>query len=305
MILLFLLFFALILCFPTQSLAYAANGLQLWFRCMVPALFPFMVLSGLLVRQGLAAKLVGSLSPPICRLYKISPNGVYCMVVGFLCGFPMGARTVSEFYERGELSKREAEMLLAFCNNIGPVYYISFLLPTIGLTKGRLPYYLFGMYGIPLCYGLILRYSGFLLPREETAGRPMTAPASESIFLSLDQAMQSAINGITSLGGYMMLFSMCNLLPEAISILLKYPLPHILRGSLACLFEITTGVGNLGDSAPVFVLTLLPLGGLSCIAQTRSMLKNTGLSLGHYLLHKGMQTLLTAGYYLLYLFFLL
>ena len=305
MILLFILFFALILCFPTQSLSLAANGLQLWFQCMVPALFPFMVLSGILVRQGLASKMVGFLSPLFCRLYKISPNGVYCMLIGFLCGFPMGARTVSEFYERGELSKREAEMLLAYCNNIGPVYYISFLLPTIGLAGSKLPVYLFGMYGIPLCYGLILRYSGFLLPHENAGTRSLIPPASESIFLSLDQAMQSAINGITALGGYMMLFSMCNLLPEAISIILKNPLPPVLQGCLSCLFEITTGVGKLGDRMPLFVLILLPLGGLSCIAQTKSMLKNTGLSLGRYLLHKGMQTLLTAGYYLLYLFFFL
>ena len=38
--------------FPAQAGALAANGLTLWFSKMIPALFPFMILSGLFLSTG-------------------------------------------------------------------------------------------------------------------------------------------------------------------------------------------------------------------------------------------------------------
>ena len=43
---------------------------------------------------------------------------------------------------------------------------------------------------------------------------------------------------------------------------------------------------------------LLPFGGLSCIAQTYSMIRETDLSLGNYVAHKVVQTVAAFGFYL-------
>lgn len=306
---LFLLLFALILLYPQLSLYYAAVGLKLWFERMVPTLLPFMILSGVMVRQNLTEGFAGILYPILRPIYKISRNCAYCLLLGFLCGFPMGARTVAELYERKRLNKREAEFLLAFCNNIGPVYYISFLLPVTGLSdKGRLSFYLFGMYGIPLLYGLFLRYTGFLLPKGSFAlpetGQHTSHPEPEERFpVSLDNAMQSGITGITTLGGYMILFNLLNLVPHAMNLFFRLSLPERWLAVTNCMLEITSGISRMGTSSTA-VLVLLPLGGLSCIFQTVSMTKHTDLSLPRYLLHKGIQTVLTAGYYFLLPFFL-
>lgn len=45
------------------SLAYAALGLRLWYEKMVPVLFPFMVLSGTLIRMGLVESLIRPIRP--------------------------------------------------------------------------------------------------------------------------------------------------------------------------------------------------------------------------------------------------
>ena len=299
----FLISFALILLFPALSLRYAASGLHLWFECMVPVLLPFMILSGVMIRQNLTEGFAGALFPFLGRLYKISRNGVYCVIIGFLCGFPMGARTIAELYGRNGLSKREAGHLLAFCNNIGPVYYISFLLPAIGYKRQFIVIYLFGMYGIPLLYGLFLRLTGFGLGKPE-ASKPSDvskgAPCTENIAVSLDESMQSAITGITTLGGYMILFNLMNLLPHALCLLFSAEPSGFLPDLCSCLFEITGGVKRMGDRFPFFVLVLIPLGGLSCIAQTKSMLRGTDLSMANYLLHKCVQTGMTAVFYLLF-----
>ena len=302
--LLFLSLFVLILSMSQISLLYAATGLKLWFDRMVPTLFPFMILSTLTIRQNLTESLADFLYPFFGRLYRISKNGVYCLMLGFLCGFPMGARTIGEMYGQGKITRKEASFLLAFCNNIGPVYYISFFLPVTGLTKpSRMPFFLFGMYGIPLLYGLLIRRFYKNNIADEAAAHTGEKNA-ESFQESLDHAMESAITGITTLGGYMILCNLLNLYPYAVAKLFSLKGNAFLMAFTNCLFEITSGLSRLGESAPLCSLILLPLGGLSCLAQTKSMIKHTDLSMRSYLFHKIIQTLLTAGYYFLLRFLL-
>lgn len=296
-----LLLFTLMLLYPKYSLHYAATGLKLWLTCLVPTMLPFMILSGLLIRQHLTESFV-KVFYPLFSPFHFSKNGVYCIVTGFLCGFPMGARVIAELFQDNRLSKREATLLLAFCNNIGPAYYISFLLPMTGLTvRGPLFSFLFGMYGIPLLYGLFLSRKSdssefFVLSAFETH--------TESFLQSLDTAMTSAIAGVTTLGGYMVFFNLLNLFPHSLFLLTSHPLSELPSACINCVLEISSGISRIGSTAPLFVLLLLPFGGLSCIAQTASAIKNTTLSLKSYLLHKLNQTLLTAVYYFLLFFFL-
>lgn len=296
----FLALFFLILRYPELSARYAAMGLHSWFECMVPALLPFMILSGIMIRQNLTERFAKVLSPLLKPVYRLNDNCVYGILLGFLCGFPMGARTASDLYERKRISKREASLLLAFCNNIGPVYFLNFLLPTIGMRRPlQILLCLCGMYGIPLLYGIFLRYSGFLLPEDTDHIRersPSTAPA-EPFLQSLDEAMQSGIAGITTLGGYMVLFNLLNLVPHTLLPLMGAGENLTLFAS--CLLEITGGVTRCGAGLPFPVLVLMPIGGLSCVAQTASMVRNTDLSVKNYVIHKLIQTALSFGYYFL------
>lgn len=98
-----------------------------------------------------------SVRPLFGRIYRLSAPGIYVILMGFLCGFPMGARTASDFRDRQEISSEEGQYLLAFCNNLGPVYFLGFVLPL--LHRKLLFPYVFGMYGVPLLYGIFLRYS--------------------------------------------------------------------------------------------------------------------------------------------------
>lgn len=296
----FLMLTALMLLHSEESLYYALTGLNLWFLKMIPTLFPFMILSGIMVRMNLTERFAGLFDPVLGPVFKVSKNGVYCIIMGFLCGFPMGAKVITELYERDRLQKSEAEFLLAFCNNIGPIYFISFALPTIGITAG-LPYCIFGMYGLPLLYGLVLRYTKYRkeeFRKKGAAGLPVTADTHSLLFYA-DDAIHAAASGITGLGGYMILFNLLNLVPHAIfqrmgvSKQVSSAILPVLNGVL----EITGGIHRMGTHYPMTVLLLLPFGGLSCIAQTYSIIKNTELSLRNYCMHKVILMLLTGIYY--------
>ncbi len=270
------------------SLAYAALGLRLWYEKMVPVLFPFMVLSGTLIRMGLVENLIRPIKPFFGKLFRISDAAVYTILMGFLCGFPMGARTTAEFRNRQELSVSEGQYLLSFCNNFGPVYFLGFVLPLLHRTL-KLPY-LMGMYGIPVIYGLFLRYTVYRTRLDASRWPQVTRPSVRtSLPDALDDAVNAAGRSILQLGGYMIFFNLLNLLPG-----LFLPQSHL----LAPLSEITGGLQLLEDRYPLYTLLLLPFGGLSCIAQTAGCIRNTGLSLKKYIFHKLVLTLLTALYYL-------
>ncbi len=319
MILLTIFFLILCACILTNSsvsLSYAVLGLELWFQKMIPALLPFMILSGVMVRMNLTEKAASIVYPIVKPLYKVRKNVCYAMLTGFLCGFPMGAKVVDDLYLRQMITKREAEFLLAFCNNIGPVYFCSFALPLLN-RKFLLPY-LFGMYGIPLLYGLVLRFTLFkdlslpqqdgrraslvcceIIPKQlaSSASKQLSAalppaqmPLGERLLDEINQSINASVQSILTLGGYMILFNLLNLLPH---ILLGHSLPL-----LAPLLEITGGLGMLGASLPLYSLLALSFGGMSCIAQTYSCIGNSDLSIGGYILHKIILTLLNGLFYL-------
>lgn len=288
-ILLFLCFTFGILTRSQISVHYASMGLKLWFENMIPALLPFMILSGVMVRKNMAGKFASILHPLLGKILNATRSDCYVIFVGFLCGFPMGAKTAAELYTRGELTKKEAIWLLSFCNNIGPVYFCSFVLPTLQIQR-ILPC-IFAMYGLPFLYGMLLRHTVY---REKKTEAAESAPVLKSVSLpeALEESIYSAVQSILMLGGYMILFCLMNLLPH---ILKGGPLP-----ALSPFLEITSGIIVMNGTMPVYCLVLLTFGGLSCLAQTYSSLKGTELTehIGEYFLHKILLTALTALYYL-------
>ena len=290
----------LMLRYPALSLEYASTGLTLWFTKMVPTLLPFMILSGIMIRMNLTERFVGLLHPLLHRIYGTSRNGSYTIIMGFLCGFPMGARIVGELYEQHKLSREESALLLSFCNNIGPIYFLSYVIPTLGIDRPGRPFLL--MYGIPLLYGLLLMRIRPMMTRTvsscenhpEVRSLRAEHPGSCSLLAAIDASVLSGLIGIARLGGYMIFFNLLNIVFQ--------PFQHVNTNILniyRCLLEITSGIDCSGRSINFAILILLPFGGFSCIAQTYSMIRQTDLSLRPYLYHKAVQTAVTAACYLL------
>ena len=170
---------------------------------MVPTLFPFMMISSIMVYSGADLELGRMLSHVLRKIYRYSSYGLYAIFMGFFCGFPMGAKVVSDLYDKEKISKSEAEALLAFCNNIGPAYFMGIIMPLLRACgyHNTLPF-VFGMYGIPAIYGIVI--GRFHAARTEMTGVTMKSSRGEehSLAATLKKSCVDNTQSLIVLGGY-------------------------------------------------------------------------------------------------------
>lgn len=101
---------------PAESSRQLGRGLSLCAGTLIPTLFPFMVISEMLVRADVASYISPILEKPMKILFGVSGSGAAALILGILCGFPVGGKTAAALYERGDISKEDAEKLMSFCN---------------------------------------------------------------------------------------------------------------------------------------------------------------------------------------------
>lgn len=263
---------------PITTLEGAKTSLLIWFQSLLPSLLPFMILSGLLISTGSAIFCTFLFHPLIHRLFKTSKEGTFALITGFLCGFPMGAKTLAEFRLEQKISKEEGNFLLGFCNNFSPMFVLSILCPQFSIPNWKI---LFIVFGSPFFYGLFFAFLFF-----KKSSFSSILHKKQPLFFSfslVDTAIMNGFAAITKLGGYLILFGIFAKMVTAL------PAATILKSFLISLTEITNGItytGSISYPEKVKALLLLPgiaFGGLSGIAQTKSMITETDLSISSYL----------------------
>ena len=116
----------------------AAKALTLCAGTVIPALFPFMVITGLLVRLGFGQWLAPDMAGLMASLFRLPGCAGSALLLGLVGGYPIGARTAAELYTSGDLTRQEAERLLTFCNKTRPPrHFLSGPLSASGLCVIR------------------------------------------------------------------------------------------------------------------------------------------------------------------------
>ena len=120
----------LTICFSDIAIEHMRSGLMLCTKTVIPSLFPFMIVSELIIYSKVG-DFLGRIFKPITKtLFGISEISSCAVILGALCGFPIGAKTAISLFDKGYINKNEAERLIAFCNNPSS----AFLLNVVGLT---------------------------------------------------------------------------------------------------------------------------------------------------------------------------
>ena len=134
-----IVFIACLALFSKTAVNSASKGLNLWLNVVFPSLFPFFAASDILNATG-ALRIAGILLEPVMRpVFNIPGCGAFAFAMGITSGYPVGAKITSGLRKENFLTREEAERLLAFSNNSGPLFIIGamstgmFKMPQLGL----------------------------------------------------------------------------------------------------------------------------------------------------------------------------
>ncbi len=126
----FCLFSIFLVIFSTTNLTAAKNGLILWATAVVPSLFPFFVATELLSNTNIISTFGKYFNIIMRPLFGVPGEASFAFLMGLISGYPVGAKIVSNLKENGICTKEEAERMLSFTNNSGPLFIIG----TVGVS---------------------------------------------------------------------------------------------------------------------------------------------------------------------------
>ena len=261
-------------------------ALSLCARSVIPALFPFLAVSSLLLSLGFgelaAPHLAGFMEP----LFRVPGAGSAALLLGLVGGYPIGAKTTADLYQSGQLTRGEAARLLTFANNSNPVFLISVLgVGVFGSVRTGVWLWLIHL-SAALLTGLLFRGSGTSTARKRvTRPTPFLAVRFSTAFV---EAVRGALTGMLSVCAFVIFFYV-----------LARPL-CMLGGRLGA---VLVGLTELFSLTPLltpdrfgFILAAgaAGWGGVSVLFQTAAVLEDSGLGLLPCLRGKAVQGLLSA-----------
>lgn len=241
------------------ALSGAAEGIDLCLKTLVPSLFPYFVLSGLLT-----GALYGQPFPflrPVASLCGIPAGAASLFVVGLLGGYPAGARNVSEMHRIGLLPGKQASRMIVFCNNAGPSFIFGILKPLF--SDSAIPWLLWGI------HILSAMTVGMILPRvpDDCHVRPSARQ------FRMNDVLYSSLHAMACVCGWVILMRVVlNFLDQWILRLL----PVTIQVALSGLLELSNGcirLTLLQEESLRFLIAsaMLALGGICITLQTASV----------------------------------
>ena len=264
----------------------AVNGLRMCAQTLIPSLFPFMAVSSLIASSG-AAELLGKPFAAPCRiLFGISPPGACALVMGMLCGFPVGTKTALTLYENGRISKGELEHILMLAN----IPSAAFLINATGAS-------LFGSKGFGIALYAVNIISAFvigIISRPFFGSERLTATPRKSkkkrngIALFTNAITDSAISMLYVCAFVVFFSALVSCVGELCSAL---PIREELSFALFGFFELTQGVSHASLCLSKYTGMLLASAitgwsGMSVHFQIMSICRDHSLSFKPYFLSK-------------------
>lgn len=300
--------------FPKECVAAAKTGLELCYNVIIPSLLPFFVLASLVVDLGLAGYLGRALEGFMRPLFRVGGACASALALGFVGGYPVGARTAISLYQQGMCTRTEAQRMLAFCNNSGP----AFILGVVGagvFSSSRVGLLLYFTHMLASCIvGVVFRFYG---PKEDCQSRPATPIQAKRFSTAFTQAVTGAMSSTLNICAFVIFFTvilrllaLSGVLPGTALLLGKVLGPLGLTESwcqklLTGALELTSGVAGLSQGGTLvgsvsMAAFMLGWAGLSIHCQTLSFLADSGLSAGTYfvgkLLHGAISAALVWGF---------
>ena len=283
------IFMAYIIIYPEKSVDFVIKALNLCYLIIIPAIFPFLIISQMFFSSPLFDLLGRLLNKPAKFLFDIQGEYINAFLLGSIAGFPLGAKSVVKIYAANPHTKNEAERTLAFCNNCSAPFVIT----VVGIAvfgRAAIGGLLFCLQLISaLLTGIIIRV--LFKNRTDITAKSQRSGAENKA--DLTSIVSDAVNGILNICGIIIFFY----ITINISLEIFSSLPFIadnqalvngLKIAVSGILELSSGIYslvhiNLPAAQKLMIASaILAWSGISVHCQIIYVLKDIGLSLKPY-----------------------
>lgn len=288
--------FSLILLFAFQRTNFdtVKSTINMFLSSIMPSLFPFILFTNVIINSDLIFSLTSCF-----KEYKYI---VSCIIVGFLCGYPMGAKITYKYFMENKLSINQVKFLMSFCNNCNPIFILS----TIGICVFNNMYI-----GIILCIShyvsaLIIGFYHFAhnniihenKEKSNNIKQNNIKTLHKSFFEIIDTSIKSSFVVIGNIFAFILIFNLVFTIIE--NILLHLNVNSSIVYTLSSLFEVTNGAkmlylnSNLDFKLLTCIISfLLGFSGMSILFQIYSCIYKSKISLLYIIKYKVIQGFLS------------
>lgn len=254
-----------------------SEGIMLCLTTVIPSVFPFFVISILLT--GLSSTCPQKFLRPVGKILSLPENCESLLLIGFLGGYPVGAQSIRQVYSAGNLSRSDAQRMLAFCSNAGPSFIFG--IGSVILPDSKLCWWIW------LVHILSALIVGWLTPSKVSASNAKIHIPT----ISLTEAVNKSVRVMGTVCSWIILF---RVILAFFQKWFLWILPQTLAVFFSGLLELSNGCAQLLQVPSVasrfcFFSIFLSCGGLCVALQTHAVLSGSGLSTLPYLFGKAAQ----------------
>ncbi len=276
------------------------EGIMLWASVVLPAVFPYFILTTLLTNLNALTAICKKFTPLSKFLFKTDGITFYPLIISLISGYPIGAKIVADLSEKGIIDKRQSVKASIFSSFASPMFIIG----SIGSIMLNNVYsgliILISHISATLIVGVLFRFY-----KDKSSLNTTPSSVNKNVDNIIYESVYSGIISLLLIGGIIVLcyilstlFYDVNLLKPLIFIFEKIFGDSVLaKGFAFSLIEVTGGAKIMASTQSVFLLPLISFsisfGGASIILQSVLFLKKAKIKTAPFVLSKLLSAVLS------------
>ena len=113
-----------ILSSPKEAIDNVLFGINIWVYNVFPSLFPFFIISDLLVNYGFI-EFLSEILKNFMRIFGLSGECSFALIGSIVSGFPSGPKYTKQLLDNNLIDEEEANFLIMFTNFSNPLFIIG------------------------------------------------------------------------------------------------------------------------------------------------------------------------------------
>lgn len=115
----------LFLTFPKEVMESVIFSISLWKDNLLPSLFPFFIISELLINYGIIDLLEETLKSFMNKVFHLPGSSSFVLIGSIISGFPSSSKYVNELLINNKINIKDAEYLLKFNHFSNPLFVVG------------------------------------------------------------------------------------------------------------------------------------------------------------------------------------